>query len=79
MVRSLKKEQHHGFKLDIEPSVSISIIYIYCPHNIRQEHYTLVQSQLTNIIIRGSGWGEGGYKCQLSIKISAICQLSVKF
>ena len=23
--------------------------------------------------------GGGGYKCQLSVKISAICQLSVKF
>ena len=29
-------------------------------------------------IRRGSGWG-GGYKCQLSVKISAICQLSVKW
>ena len=48
----LFKSQHHGFELDIEPSVSISIIYIYCPHSISQEHYTLVQSQLTNIIIR---------------------------
>ena len=31
---------------------------------------------------RGSGWevgGGGGDKCQLSVKISAICQLSVKF
>ena len=25
------------------------------------------------------GGGGGGYKCQLSVKISAICQLSVKF
>ena len=23
--------------------------------------------------------GGGGFKCQLSVKISAICQLSVKF
>ena len=27
----------------------------------------------------GGGGGGGGYKCQLSVKISAICQLSVKF
>ena len=29
---------------------------------------------------RWSGWldGGGGYKCQLSVKILAICQLSVK-
>ena len=25
------------------------------------------------------GSGGGGYKCQLSVKILAICQLSVKF
>ena len=25
------------------------------------------------------GGGGGGYKCQLSVKILAICQLSVKF
>ena len=25
------------------------------------------------------GGGGGGYKCQLSVKFSAICQLSVKF
>ena len=24
-------------------------------------------------------WMGGGYKCQLSVKISPICQLSVKF
>ena len=30
-------------------------------------------------IRRGSGWGGGGYKCQLSVEISAICQLSVKW
>ena len=29
--------------------------------------------------VRGSGGGGEGYKCQLSVKISAICQLSVKF
>jgi len=27
----------------------------------------------------GGGGGGGGYKCQLSVKILAICQLSVKF
>ena len=27
----------------------------------------------------GMGGGGGGYKCQLSVKISAICQLSVKW
>ena len=34
---------------------------------------------MSSVVFRGSGWGRGGYKCQLSVKISVICQLSVKW
>ena len=68
--------------------VSVIVIFVYKNlfHFLGRIWCLICQILAWRFLIRSflyegldGGGGGGGYKCQLSVKISAICQLSVKF